>query len=82
MKHRSFTIGAACLAAGWVLGFATSPSKDLNDRPTYGETGLPKNCRAIIQANINGYRSKQYTADEVLTALERNCGVFGYSWGE
>lgn len=54
---------------------------DPNDKPTYGETGLPKNCRAIVQANIDGYRSKQYTADEAMSSLERNCGASGYSWG-
>lgn len=28
---------------------------DQNAKPTYGETGLPKNCRAIIQTNIDAY---------------------------
>src|SRR5690606_19086933 len=56
---------------------------DPNAAPTYGETtGLPKNCRAIVQANIDGYRSGQFTADEAMNSLERNCGADGYSWGE
>jgi hypothetical protein len=54
---------------------------DPNSKPTYGDTGLPKNCRAIVQANIDGYRSKRYAADEVMASLERNCGANGYSWG-
>ena len=54
-----------------------------NTHPTYGEsTGLPKNCRAIVQTNIDAYRSKQYTADEVMASLERNCGANGYAWNE
>jgi len=55
---------------------------DPNAQAEYGETsGLPKNCRAIVQANIDGYRSKQFNADEVMDSLERNCGAHGYSWG-
>lgn len=55
---------------------------DPNSKPEYGkESGLPKNCRAIVQANIDGYRSHQFTADEVMSSLERNCGANGYSWG-
>ena len=57
-------------------------SLDPNDEPRYGEkSGLPANCRAIVQANIDGYRSGQFTADEMLSSLERNCGRHGYSWG-
>lgn len=57
--------------------------QDPNAKPEYGEdTGLPKNCRAIVQANIDGYRSQQYTADEVMDSLERNCGANGHSWGQ
>lgn len=43
------------------------------------ETGLPKNCRAIVQANVDSYRAKEYTADEVMNSLERNCGANGHS---
>lgn len=55
---------------------------DPNERPTYGKTGLPKNCRAIIQANVDGYRAHQYSADDVIASIERNCGANGYSWGQ
>jgi hypothetical protein len=53
---------------------------DPNAKPIYGERGLPKNCRAIVQTNIDAYRAKQYTADEVMDSLERNCGTNGHSW--
>ncbi|WP_291355307.1 MULTISPECIES: kynureninase [unclassified Acinetobacter] len=51
-----------------------------NSKPTYGETGLPKNCRAIVQVNIDAWRSHKNTAEEVMNSLERNCGANGYSW--
>jgi hypothetical protein len=46
----------------------------------YGDTGLPKNCRAIIKANIDGWREGEYGAEEVLGSIDRNCGQFGHSW--
>ena len=55
---------------------------DPNSKPTYGEeSGLPKNCRAIVQANIDAYRAHEFTSDEIMNSLERNCGASGYSWG-
>jgi len=66
-----------------LLGAVTLTGCDPNSKPTYGEeTGLPKNCRAIVQQNIDAYRAKQYTADEIMTSLERNCGANGQSWGQ
>ena len=53
-----------------------------NSTLLYGTTGLPKNCRAIIKAGIESYRTKQYTADDVLASIDRNCGEFGSSWTE
>lgn len=53
---------------------------DPNAKPEYGETGLPKNCRAYVQVAINDYKAKRYAADEVMEALERNCGEHGVSW--
>ena len=68
---------------GTALAMASCQQFDPNSKPEYGkETGLPKNCRAIVQAKIDGYRSKQFTADEVISSLERNCGAHGYSWGQ
>jgi len=68
---------AAVLACLVLSGCGQS---DPNALPTYGKTGLPSNCRAYVQVVIDGYRSKQYTADESFNALERNCGLYGYSW--
>lgn len=55
---------------------------DPNAKPTYGDTGLPKNCRAIIQANVDSWRAGEFTADETMASIERNCGAQGYSWGQ
>jgi hypothetical protein len=33
---------------------------DPNATMTYGDTGFPKNCRAIIAANINSWRAGDY----------------------
>lgn len=56
---------------------------DPNAEATYGEsTGLPKNCRAIIQANIDSWRAKEFTAEEAMNSMERNCGRYGHSWGQ
>ena len=73
-KYRAATALAGLLLAG--CGGQVDP----NAIPTYGKTGLPSNCRAYVQVVIDGYRSKQYTADESFNALERNCGINGYSW--
>ncbi|WP_227560977.1 kynureninase [Acinetobacter bereziniae] len=61
-----------------------------NSKPTYGDSGLPKNCRAIIQTNIDEYRKIRSSNEDiaqqleningVFDSLERNCGSNGYSW--
>jgi len=51
-----------------------------NSKPTYGETGLPKNCRAIIQNAIDEWRKGNYSTDDTMNSIERNCGKNGYSW--
>ena len=56
--------------------------QDTNSKPIYGETGLPKNCRAYVQTVIDGYKNKSYTAEQSMAGLERNCGLYGSSWGE
>lgn len=67
----------ACMA---LLGCAPA---DQNAAPIYGQgTGLPVNCRAYVQAAIDGYRNRQYTADEAMAGLERNCGINGNAWGQ
>jgi hypothetical protein len=73
MKPISATLLAALLAS-CVYG-------DDNDAPVYGrDYGLPVNCRAYVQAAIDGYRSKQYSADDSMAGLERNCGANGSAW--
>jgi len=54
---------------------------DPNSEPKYGETGLPKNCRAYVQVAIDGFRNGTYTATQSMDGLERNCGKSGISWG-
>lgn len=53
---------------------------DPNAKPTYGDTGLPKNCRAIVQNAINEWRKGNYSTEDTMGSLERNCGENGYSW--
>lgn len=53
---------------------------DPNSEPTYGESGLPKNCRAIVQNAIDEWRKGNYSAEDTMNSLERNCGANGYSW--
>ncbi|MBD1554761.1 kynureninase [Pseudomonas typographi] len=55
---------------------------DPNAKPTYGDSGLPKNCRAIIQANIDGYNSRQFSAEDALSSISRNCGMYGDGWDQ
>lgn len=63
---------------------------DPNSKPTYGESGLPKNCRALVQANIDMYKSLDKShenyeeflveLDGIMNSLERNCGTNGHAW--
>lgn len=54
---------------------------DQNSTLIYGDTGFPKNCRAIIDANLRGWKAGDYTIEGALDSIERNCGAHGYSWG-
>jgi hypothetical protein len=67
------------VAAFWV---GRSSAEDPNAKPTYGVTGLPKNCRAIVQVNVDAFRAKTYSTEEIIGSLERNCGALGHSWGQ
>lgn len=80
MIHRAMYAAAVTATVGILV--SACGRTDPNDRPTYGESGLPKNCRAVIAANINGWQQKQFTADEALRSIDRNCGLFGTSWGQ
>jgi hypothetical protein len=53
-----------------------------NQELTYGPTGFPKNCRALISANIEPLEYGEYTEEEALYSIERNCGRYGYIWSE
>lgn len=55
---------------------------DPNAEPTYGKTGLPKNCKAIIQENVRAWRAREYSADETMESIDRNCGPNGRSWNQ
>ena len=68
------------LIMGIIIGFFLFNEKDSNLKLEYGETGLPKNCRAIIKSNYEGYRLEEFTAEGALDSINRNCGEFGYSW--
>lgn len=73
------SVAAALLASALLLGCGT----DDNAAPIYGkDSGLPVNCRAYVQVAVDAYRTKQYTAEETMNALERNCGKSGWAWKE
>lgn len=74
------TIGfIIAFALGLVIGLITKGG-DPNSELVYGDTGFPKNCRAIIHENIQGVYFEQYSAEDALGSIERNCGQNGYSW--
>jgi len=54
---------------------------DDNNAPVYGkDSGLPLNCRAFVQFAIDEYRAGKSSANDTMSALERNCGANGWSW--
>lgn len=70
-----------CLTLAAFVAFAGCGDQSAsNDKPRYGQSGFPSNCRALVQANIDGWRAKQYTAEEAMYSLERNCGATGKLW--
>lgn len=77
MLRKRWILSVLVLCAFW-LGWITSP--DDNAKPEYGTLGLPKNCRAYVDKAIAGYRLKEFTAEETMTGLERNCGAGGQIW--
>jgi hypothetical protein len=80
MLKRAFKI-ISILLLGVLMGRYLLPF-DQNAKPTYGSSGLPKNCRAVIQANIDGFNSHQFSAADALDSIGRNCGRYGYAWSE
>lgn len=53
-----------------------------NQTLRYGDTGLPKNCRALIADNINGVSSGEFSYLDALNSIDRNCGINGFIWNE
>lgn len=54
---------------------------DNNSKPKYdNSTGHSANCRAYIQANIDGWRNKSQSTEDTMNALERSCGINGTLW--
>ena len=39
-----------------LIALTACSNDDYNSKAVYGDTGLPKNCRAIVQANIDMYK--------------------------
>jgi hypothetical protein len=76
------TVSTSRLAlAGALLALVGCAPQDDNAFAVYGpNSGLPVNCRAYVQASIDGYRNQKFTADEVMAGLERNCGLNGNAW--
>jgi hypothetical protein len=68
------------LIVGLVIGRLTAPG-DPNLELAYSSEGFPKNCRALIKANVDGWQAKQYSANDILKSIDRNCGQFGQLWG-
>lgn len=64
-----------------ILAFLTG-CRDGNSSLEYGESGFPKNCRALIKANIDGWHSGEFKAEDALSSIDRNCGEFGITWGK
>lgn len=79
MKAKHYLLFALVVVLAYWIGFHRGIG---NQYPTYGETGFPKNCRALIADNIRGFDYKQYTAEEALYSIDRNCGANGLIWGE
>lgn len=77
-KQIQWIIIIALVVGAFFLGKANG---DPNKTFIYGETGSPRNCRAIIAENIQGWKDGVYSAEEALGSIERNCGAEGYSWG-
>lgn len=77
-RNNSWIIIVLLIVGAFYAGRATG---DPNKSFIYGDTGAPRNCRAIIAENIEGWHNKVYSAEEALDSIERNCGAEGYSWG-
>ena len=68
--------------ATWIILLCMSFALAAQDlKPRYNpDTGRPYNCRAAIADNVRGWRAGQFTAQETMLSIERNCGPCGYIW--
>ncbi len=56
-------------------------SNDPNSEPKFSnDSGLPSNCRSYIQRSVDSWRAGEYESEEIINALERNCGMNGHLW--
>lgn len=55
-------------------------SQDPNKTAIYGDSGLAVNCRAYVQVSIDSWKNDEYPTEEIMNALERNCGENGWLW--
>ncbi|HUT22198.1 MAG TPA: hypothetical protein VMX18_02175 [Candidatus Bipolaricaulota bacterium] len=66
---------------GIIIGYFIFHKEDSNANLEYGQTGAPKNCKAIIYENYFAYKiSEKITAEDALTSIYRNCGENGPAW--
>jgi hypothetical protein len=79
-RSRIFAAALAVAVLAFWAGWNLRP--DENAEPTYGPTGLPHNCRAVVAYATEEYRIKHATDyADLFAMLERNCGRYGYAWG-
>lgn len=71
----------AILIAAIIIAFLIGRAFGIgNQVGRYGDYGDPKNCRALIAENIDGYKSGEFTPEDALASIDRNCGRFGLIW--
>lgn len=75
---KKFVFPTFFLLMGFIFGYAVAPVD--NDRPIFGSSGLPANCRAYVDYSVASYNLRRYTAQEIMVGLERNCGASGQLW--
>jgi len=68
------------IASGMALVISAC-SNDPNSEPKFSnDSGLPSNCRSYIQRSVDSWRAGEYESEEIINALERNCGMNGHLW--
>jgi hypothetical protein len=70
---------AAVFILGLTIGFFLPCGED-HSKLTYGKSGLPRSCRAIIKTNVDGVKQGKFSKGDALDSIDRNCGEFGLSW--